>query len=158
MAKVLVGFMGSGKSTIAERLDPQFLDMDTYIEHKIGETITDFFSKQGEKAFRAIETETLTDLLNRGHVLSTGGGVVTSAVNRKLLQEHKEVIYLCADFDTLYDRILSDKKNLRPLFLNNSRQGLKKIFEERQEWYKEVASQIIDVSNKTPEQIVEEIR
>lgn len=158
MVKVLIGFMGSGKSTIAALLDPDFIDMDSVLKEKIGMPIADFFAQKGEAAFREMEEQTLDKLLKKEQVLSTGGGVVISPANRVLLAKHRDVIYLKADFDTLYERIASDSKNQRPLFLNKSREDLKAIFDERQAWYEEVASQIIDVTDKTPIEIIEEIR
>ena len=75
MAKVLLGFMGAGKSTIARGLDPDYLDMDALIEKRLGMSIAEFFSEMGEVAFRQIESEVLADLLQRDQVVSTGGGV-----------------------------------------------------------------------------------
>ena len=158
MAKVLLGFMGAGKSTIARGLDPNYLDMDALIEKRLGMSITEFFSEMGEGAFRQIESEVLADLLQRDQVVSTGGGVVVSQKNRDLLKTNSDNIYLKADFETLYHRIAADKDNQRPLFLNNSKEELAAIFQERQAWYEEVASLILDVTKLSPEEIIEELR
>ncbi len=158
MAKVLLGFMGAGKSTIARGLDPNYLDMDALIEKRLGMSIADFFAKKGEGAFRQIESEVLADLLKKDRVVSTGGGVVISERNRDLLKTNPENIYLKADFETLYQRISADKDNLRPLFLNNSKEKLAAIFQERQYWYEEVASRVLDVTKLSPEEIIEELR
>ena len=143
MAKVLLGFMGAGKSTIARNLAPDFVDMDTLIEERLGMSIARFFEEKGEAAFRQVEEEVLADLLKTDQVISTGGGIV---------------IYLKADFETLYQRISADKDNQRPLFLNNSKEDLAAIFDERQAWYEEVANKIVDVSSLSPEEIIEELR
>ena len=158
MAKVLLGFMGAGKSTIARGLDPDFVDMDALLEDRLGMPIARFFEEKGEAAFRQIEEEVLADLLKMDQVVSTGGGVVISQKNRALLKQNPDNIYLKADFETLYQRISADKDNQRPLFLNNSKEDLAAIFNERQTWYEEGASKVIDVSKLSPEEIIEELR
>jgi shikimate kinase len=154
MAKVLLGFMGAGKSTIARGLDPDYIDMDALIEEHLGMSIADFFAEKGEVAFRQV----LADLLKTDRVVSTGGGVVISQRNRDLLKTNPDNIYLKADFETLYQRIAADKDNQRPLFLNNSKEELAAIFHERQAWYEEVASWVLDVTKLSPEEITEELR
>ena len=158
MAKVLLGFMGAGKSTIARGLDPDFVDMDAMLEERLMMSIARFFEEKGEAAFRQVESEVLADLLKTDLVISTGGGVVVSSRNRELLKKNADNIYLKADFETLYQRIASDKENQRPLFLNNSKEALAAIFKERQAWYEEVANQIVEVSRLSPEEIIEELR
>ena len=158
MAKVLLGFMGAGKSTIARGLNPDFVDMDALLEERLGMSIAQFFEEKGEAAFRQVESEVLADLLKTDQVVSTGGGVVISQKNRALLKQNPDNIYLKADFETLYQRISADKDNQRPLFLNNSKEDLAAIFNERQAWYEEVASKVIDVSKLSPEEIIEELK
>ena len=158
MAKVLLGFMGSGKTTIARKLDSDFVDMDALLVDRLGMPIARFFEEKGEAAFRQLEEEVLADLLKTDKVISTGGGIVISPRNRTLLKQNPDNIYLKADFETLYQRISADKDNQRPLFLKNSKEYLAVIFKERQAWYEEVASKVIDASKLSPEEIIEELR
>ena len=158
MAKVLLGFMGSGKTTIARKLDSDFVDMDALLEERLGMPIARFFEEKGEAAFRQLEEEVLADLLKTDKVISTGGGIVISPRNRALLKQNPDNTYLKADFETLYQRISADEDNQRPLFLKNSKEDLAVIFKERQAWYEEVASQIVDVSSLNPDEIIEELR
>ena len=158
MAKVLLGFMGSGKTTIARQLDSDFVDMDALLEGRLGMPIARFFEEKGEAAFRQLEEEVLADLLKTDKVISTGGGIVISPRNRALLKQNPDNIYLKADFETLYQRISADEDNQRPLFLKNSKEDLAAIFDERQAWYEEVASRGVDVARLSPEEIIEELR
>ena len=157
MAKVLLGFMGAGKTTIARKLDSDFVDMDALLKDRLGMSIARFFEENGEAAFRQLEEEVLADLLKTDQVISTGGGIVISPRNRALLKQNPDNIYLKADFETLYQRISADKENQRPLFLKNSKEDFAAIFDERQAWYEEVASKVIDVSKLSPEEIIEEL-
>ncbi|MEY8462327.1 shikimate kinase [Streptococcus merionis] len=155
MAKVLLGFMGSGKSTIAERLDKSYVDMDVVITERLGMSIAKYFEEKGEASFRRIESQVLAELLSQDIVLSTGGGVVMSEANRELLAKNSPNIYLSADFESLYQRLSQDQKNQRPLFLNQSKASLKRLYEQRLPLYEAVATQIIDVTGKKLEEIVE---
>lgn len=158
MAKILLGFMGAGKSTIAKALDPDYLDMDALLEQSLNMPIARFFEEKGEEAFRQVESELLAKLVKANRVLSTGGGVVISPLNRDLLKQNSDTIYLKADFETLYQRISADNNNQRPLFLSKTKEELQKIFQERESWYEEVASKVIDVTRLSPEEIAEELR
>lgn len=157
MARIIIGFMGSGKSTISSLLDKDYIDMDALITERIGMSIADFFEKEGEAKFREIESQVLAELVDSHHVISTGGGVVINPINREILAKNPETIYLKADFETLYDRIKNDSQNVRPLFVNNSKEAFKAIFDGRRDMYESAATRIIEVTGKTPEEIVEEI-
>ena len=157
MAKVLLGFMGAGKSTLAQLLDPNFVDMDTLLTEKIGMPISDFFATEGEPAFRALESQLLAELLATDCLVATGGGVVTSPENRALLTQNACNIYLKADFDNLYQRIAADQAHQRPLFLTKTKAELRALFEERIAWYEELATQVVEVADRSPEEIREDI-
>lgn len=158
MAKVLLGFMGSGKTTIASLLDEGFVDMDAVLEERLGMPIASFFEEAGEAAFRKIESQVLAELLPQEIVLSTGGGVVMSAENRALLAQNTPNIFLTADFETLYQRLRADQEQKRPLVIKNSKEALRALWAYRQPLYEEVATQVIDVAGQTPAQIVEMIQ
>ena len=121
-------------------------------------SIKDYFDQQGEAAFRSAEAQLLAELIDTNLVVSTGGGVVVSSENRRLLAQNADNIYLKADFETLYQRIQQDAKQERPLFLNQIKSDLQQIFEQRQAWYEEVATQIVDTRLKSPQEIIEEIQ
>ena len=97
----LIGMMGSWKSTIGHPLSQQlgmkFIDMDDEIEERTGKAIPAIFDINGESYFRELETQLLTELaLESGKVISTGGGVVISPVNRKIIQSSGLNIFLFA--------------------------------------------------------------
>lgn len=155
MPKILIGFMGAGKSTVGKLLDPNFYDMDLLIVDRIGMSINEFFAKEGEEAFRKIETELLDELIQiEDAVISPGGGIVLNPHNRELIKQNDCNIFLDVSFDVLYDRIGKDTGLQRPLYLNNTREEFKAIFDSREDMYREVATQIINVDDKTPEEIV----
>ena len=119
---ILVGYMGSGKSTVgrkaAKALDYIFLDTDTLIEQEEGVTISKLFEEKGEPYFREKETETVRKLLSepKGNIIATGGGLPMKEGNAALLKELGTVIYLKAETDTLLKRLSGD--TTRPLLQN----------------------------------------
>ena len=95
---------------------------------------------------------------NEAAIISPGGGIVVNPHNRALLEKNPHNIYLRVNFETLYSRIQNDKAMQRPLFLNNTKEEFKKIFEGRLPLYEDIATHIVDVEDKTPEEIAEIIR
>ena len=159
MPKVLVGFMGAGKTTIGRLLDPAFVDMDALLVQRLEMPISDYFARFGEESFRQQESLLLQDLLEQEtSVIATGGGIVLRPENRQLLKKNPCNIYLQIDFDRLYQRLATDPVNKRPLFLDKSQEEFQALFEQRLPLYEEVATHVIDVADKTPEEIVEMIR
>lgn len=120
----LTGFMGAGKSTVGTQLAAllgyDFVDLDTYIEHKIGMSIADIFATQGEETFRAVEVEALRDvvimhrLTDTDLVIALGGGTVTTHDALRIVLDETLCIYLKASFNTLTDR-LKNATGQRPL-------------------------------------------
>lgn len=156
MAKVLLGFMGVGKSSVAAHLKDTVIDMDHLIEQRIGMSIADYFAKEGEAAFRSMESDVLKELLQKPDdvVIATGGGVVVTEANRRLLaQNRRHNVLLQASFEVAYERIKQDTHNQRPLFLNHSKEEFKAIYEGRMALYQDLADLVITVDNRTPEEV-----
>lgn len=114
----LIGFMGTGKTTIgrilAKELGYAFVDVDHYIEEKEGKTIREIFAHGGESHFRQLETQALEEILQKSHqVISTGGGIVLREGNRRLLLEYSYVVALKATPKNLYFRL--KESTTRPL-------------------------------------------
>jgi shikimate kinase len=158
---ILIGPMGSGKSTIgqllAQRLNREFLDSDHYIEGRTGVDIPRIFDIEGEDGFRLRETRALEELTHRKNlVLATGGGSVTREENRKLLRNAGFIIFLDTSVNQQLERLKHDKK--RPLLqTENPRQRLEKLFEQRKPLYLELADLRIPTDRKFARKVVTEI-
>jgi len=155
---VLIGFMGAGKTSVANRLaklyDYSAVDLDTLIEEASGMSIEAIFAAFGEVGFRELERQQLAQLdLREGRVLSTGGGVVTQERNWPLLQRCGTVVYLRASLTTLLQRIGSGRG--RPLALKGE-EHLVELLESRLPKY-ENADIVIDTDGRTPDEVAREI-
>lgn len=150
-----VGMMGSGKSTVskifAEKTNYPFIDLDILIQEKAKKSIQEIFEGDGEKLFRKLESETLEALSGKDAVIACGGGIVLKESNLKQLKSGT-VVYLKASIPKLIHRL--EKVNNRPLIKGkNIEDELLSILDERGRLYTEAANIIIDVNDKTPEQI-----
>lgn len=155
---VLIGFMGSGKSTIGRVFEQQYgyslIDTDAYIEQREGMTIKEIFDTYGEGYFRKVETQALQDLVNetRHAVISTGGGMPLRRENCRLLRELGNVFYLKAEEETIWNRVKQGRK--RPLLLcEDPRARVHALMMEREGIYQKAAHDQIAVDDKTPEEI-----
>ena len=159
MPKILLGFMGAGKTTIGRLLDSAFADMDALLVRRLEIPIADYFTRYGEESFRLQESLLLQELLDgQSSVIATGGGIVLKPENRELLKKNPCNIYLRIDFDRIYQRLATDPVNKRPIFLDKNQEEFRTLYEQRLRLYEEVATHVIDVADKTPEEIVEMIQ
>jgi len=148
---ILVGMMGSGKTTmgktLARHLGKTFVDSDEEIQNRTGVTIPHIFDVEGEAGFRARESAVLNDLVKReGLVLATGGGAILAAENRNDLQQGGIVIYLKANVHDLWQRTRHDKN--RPLLQTGDPYAkLTELFHQRDPLYLSVAD-IVMVSGR----------
>lgn len=158
---ILIGPMGSGKSTIgqllAQKLSRSFHDSDHYIEHRTGVDIARIFDIEGEQGFRDRETRALQDLLQLNNiVLATGGGSVLREENRKMLSEKGYIVFLDTSVQQQMERLRHDKK--RPLLqTENPRERLEKLFEERRPIYLELADLHLRTDGKYARRVASEI-
>jgi len=159
---ILVGPMGSGKTTIgrrlSERLSLDFFDSDHEIVNTTGVSIDHIFDVEGEKGFRARESDVLKKLCNMANiVLATGGGAVILEENRELMKKASSIIYLSSSVDQILRRTAMSKT--RPLLekSNNRRKTITDIVEARDPLYREVSSHIINTNGKKLNEVIDEI-
>jgi shikimate kinase len=144
---ILVGMMGSGKTTmgriLAKHLGNVFVDSDEEIIKRTGVTIPHIFDVEGEAGFRLRESAALRDLVGRDHmVLATGGGAVLAEQNRAMLQQNGIVIYLKASVHDLWQRTRHDRN--RPLLqTNNPHAKLTELFHQRDPLYQQVSDIVV---------------
>ncbi|MUT66769.1 AAA family ATPase [Paenibacillus sp. NEAU-GSW1] len=136
---VLVGFMGTGKSTVsrllADKLGWLRFDSDEEIERSEGRKISSIFQSEGEQAFRQIESSVLAKLLDADNnaVIATGGGAVLLERNRDAMLSHSSVIALMADAEHIIERVKSDTS--RPLLKGDVAANVRRILDERKHAY-----------------------
>ncbi|MFW5787222.1 MAG: shikimate kinase [Halanaerobiales bacterium] len=156
----LIGFMGTGKTTVgkklARRLDFNFFDTDQIIEDKTGLNIKKLFKIHGEDYFRSLETEVLRQICtNKSNiVLSTGGGIILKKVNRRILLKYTHPVLLKASVEEILERVDIQKRPL--LCCKNPCKKVELLLDEREELY-EIFSPKINTDNKNQEALVEEI-
>ena len=167
---ILIGFMGSGKTTIGQKLADYYhydmIDTDKLIVENQKKSIADIFESDGEEYFRTLETETLKELsqtLKLPTIIGTGGGMPINEANHELLrsigkpsQRGVRIVYLKTSPETIVNRLKDDKT--RPLLKEtDTRTKVNELLIKRNPVYEEIADIIIETNNKTPQQIVDEI-
>lgn len=159
---ILIGFMGSGKSSISNHLSYLLklneIDTDKYIETQEKMSIPEIFSQKGENYFRDLETKLLTDLQNKNSlIISCGGGMPLREENQKLLKTLGTVFLLTASPETTFNRVKNN--NNRPLLNDNMNlEYITKMIESRKDKYLKTSDFVIDTDNKTISEICNEIK
>ena len=144
---ILVGMMGSGKTTIGRALSKHFgkvfVDSDEEVQKRTGVTISHIFDIEGETGFRQREIAVIHDLMIRDNlVLATGGGAVLAEQNREMLRQNGIVIYLKAGVHDLWQRTRHDRN--RPLLQTADPYAkLTELFQQRDPLYRQVADIVV---------------
>ena len=153
--------MGSGKSTVGKIISSElflnFFDTDEEIENRTGASIDWIFDLEGEEGFRKRESKILEDMAQKNSiVLSTGGGIILSEVNREMLSSRGTVFYLATPIETQLERTSKDKD--RPL-LKDGDPGeiLKNLHLTRENLYEEVSDYIVNTEGKSSQEVSSEI-
>ena len=164
MSIALLGYRGSGKSTIgkrlADRLWQPFVDTDELVVRKAGMSIREIFDKQGEPAFRDLESQVVAEVSALAeHVIALGGGAVLREENRKVLKEAGlKLIYLRCEPDELLKRIQADpaSPDARPDLtdLGGGIAEVRKVLAEREPIYRSVMTAELDVTYLSPQDAV----
>ncbi|MUG89151.1 shikimate kinase [Paenibacillus timonensis] len=156
---VLIGMMGTGKSTVGSLLAAEtglaLVDLDQRIVEEAGRTIPDIFAAEGEAYFRELESAILRSTLQeRGIVLATGGGAVLREENRLVMREGGLVVALQATAEEIVARVGEDPA--RPLLAGGAKERVIALLEERKDAYA-FAHLTVDTSGKSAEQVSAEI-
>lgn len=157
----LIGFMGSGKSTVAKYLSSAYqmkqIEMDAQIEKDEGRSISSIFEKEGEAYFRMLETELLKNLdSEKTFVVSCGGGVAVKEENVREMKAKGRIVFLTAQPETIYKRVKNSHN--RPLLEGNMNISyIKELMEKRREFYEKAADFQVKTDGRTAEEIGEEI-
>jgi shikimate kinase len=158
---VLVGLMGTGKSTVgrevARRLGRPFLDSDDQIEASTGRTVREIWTSDGEPAYRRLESEVLADALSSEcpSVIAAAGGVVLDAGNRERLRGAATVVWLDAAPNVLAERAVTGDH--RPLLDDDPEAAMRSMATERRRLYEEVADTRVDVTSLAPDAVIDRV-
>ncbi|HZX21140.1 MAG TPA: shikimate dehydrogenase [Clostridia bacterium] len=158
---VLIGFMGSGKTSVGTELstllEMDYIDTDDIIVRNSGMSINEIFNIYGEAEFRRLETQAIKGLQDtKNTIISCGGGVVLNPENINLLKNNGRIAWLKVSPDEAFDRLLGD--NNRPLLKDNFTVGkLSQILESRLPLYEDASDMIIDTDKKNVQEIAREI-
>jgi shikimate kinase len=158
---VLIGLMGSGKSSVgrlaAKALRFQFFDTDQLLVERAGKSIAEIFATEGEAAFRSLETQVIESLgLMTRCVISTGGGAVVAERNRVLLRELGFTVWLTASEEALFERV--SRASHRPLLQTDDPRGtLARLMHERAPSYEATARHVVDTTELAQPAVVQQV-
>ena len=158
---ILIGMMGSGKSTVGRRLASTlgrpFVDADIVLERRCGVPISTIFELEGEDGFRRREAQVIAELAQpSGCVLATGGGAILNADSRALLHREGFVVYLQAGLADLWQRLRRDRA--RPLLrTSDPRARVEALVEQRDPLYREAAHCVIPTGRQPVDRTVADI-
>ncbi len=158
---ILIGMMGSGKSTLSHQLSVktgfQVIDTDDLIEKEEELTIKDIFTLHGEPYFRKLEYTFLKSNVFANNIISTGGGMILSEENCTLLRKNGKVIYLKGSIETLYNRLTTQTENRPLLDKVELKNQLISLLDFRENIYESTADVVVCIDGKSSEDICREI-
>ncbi|UCB44880.1 MAG: shikimate kinase [Spirochaetota bacterium] len=165
----LIGFMGTGKSSIgsllAEKLKYIFIDTDSIIEESEGMTINEIFRTKGEASFREMEKRLLKNLTeeynSKGFVMSTGGGMPCNHENLNYMKQNGKVIYIKSNIDDIIKRV--KESEARPIIhrlekTGDMKEGLEALLKKREYYYMQADITVTNTKGDDADDIVKRIQ
>lgn len=158
---VLCGFMGSGKTTVGKQLarisSMKYIDIDQYVEHKEGKTISDIFAEFGEDYFRDLEHKASVELAEKDNcIIAAGGGTLLFERNVEALRKNSIIVLLNVPLNSIKCRLRNDKR--RPLLQRPDKDKvMEELYKKRLPIYTQVADYVVN-ANKPPLAVAEDIK
>jgi shikimate kinase len=158
----LIGFMGAGKTVVGEalakKLNKEFVELDSLIEHKAGKSITEIFQHDGEIAFRELEIEVTKEVAKgKNLIIACGGGIVLNRINIDRLRNESRIVYLTASPRVILKRIVNDGEE-RPLLKTPDKAAeIQELLRFRKPFYERAADIKINTSKLDIDSVAEQI-
>ena len=165
MNVTLVGYRGTGKSTVAGRVAEQLgwesVDADLLLEERAGRSIREIFASEGEAGFRDRETEVIEELCRRDRtVIAAGGGAILRAENREALKRSGKIVWLVASPRTIQQRLAQDPTTHQrrpPLTSAGELEEIQHLLSQREPFYRASADMVVDTESRTADEVAQEI-
>ena len=164
---ILIGYRATGKSTVARELAKRWrfdwVDLDVWIENKQGASIAEIFANYGEDYFRDLEERAVADVVTQSRplVVATGGGAPLRSASREIMKANGVVVWLTASIETIAKRMSDDvtTKTRRPALTDAKSPvaEIERVLTQREPYYRDAASFIVDTDGKSVDEIVLEI-